>query len=98
MNDEHIEQPFDYPFQPKKLEEDRENRDQVNVALDEELRALVNKVKGSLNMPQDAAAMKLMLEAGGNAILGTFSVKTWKKVSDKDRVRLSRSQQEKLIG
>ena len=85
------------PFQSTKLEEERKNRDQVNVDLDKDLRLLVNRVKGRLNMPADAAAMKIMLEAGGNAIINLFSVETWKKVSDKERVRFTRKGLEEML-
>jgi hypothetical protein len=85
------------PFYPTKLEEERKNRDQVNVDLTPELRKLVDEVKGRFNMPADASAMKIMLEVGGNAIKSTLSVDSWKRISDKERIRFTKTGQDELL-
>jgi len=77
------------PFYKTKLEEDAQTRDQVNVSLNENDRALVNEVKRLLNLKSDSKALRLCLEAGRNAIIGCFSADSWRYLSDKERVRLS---------
>jgi len=79
----------DRPFYKTQLDEDSASRDQVNVSLNAEDRAIVNEVKQALNIKSDSKVIRLLLAAGKNVIFSAFSARTWRYLSDKDRVRLS---------
>lgn len=84
----------------RKIEEKAENdysfdepvdksKDQVNVTLDKDCRAWVEELKDALDMKSDARAIKVLIEAGRNAIFCSLSAETLKYVTSRGRVRKS---------
>lgn len=73
-DNEFIESPFSYPFQTKRLEEDRgkDKRETVNVSLNAEERLILNEIKRQLNTPMDGTALKISARVGLNVLQGTF--------------------------
>lgn len=71
-------QKFDYPFQAKRLEENRlaDKRETVNVSINLEERLWLNEIKRQLNTPMDSTALKEAAKVGLNVLHGTFGKDT----------------------
>ena len=68
---------------------ERESRDKFSVSLAPEDRLLLDEVKAALDIKSDSVALKFTLEAGRNAIFGTFRSESWAYLIRRSRVRAS---------
>jgi len=73
-DDGFVKQQVTYPFQTKRLDEDRakDKRETVNVSINKEERIMLDELKRQFNTPLDSTALKISARVGLNVLQGTF--------------------------
>lgn len=77
------------PFEPYKLEEDRNKRDIFTISLNQDERNWLEIIKLSWDIKSDSVALKLAAEIGKNVIFMSLPAKTWQYITREKRSRYS---------